>query len=183
MIVMSYSLDDFCSDAQAILSERDDHDGRDAIRQKLELLLRDEAFCSAHVGADTSPGVKQIYEDEALHFCVLAYNMTEPRTSPPHDHGESWAVYGQAAGYTDMTIWSAETDGQDGNIKPVRTFRLEPGQAGLFDVREIHSIQYAADSKFIRVTGVDMSRETRRVFDPKTGAVREIKNVGTGTAR
>jgi predicted metal-dependent enzyme (double-stranded beta helix superfamily) len=175
---MSYSLNDFCSDTRSILREQDDHDGREQVRQKLERLLRDPDF-RAEYGADKTSGVRQIYEDPELHFCVLAYNMTTPRTSPPHDHGESWAVYGQAEGHTDMTIWRAE----DGNVEPVRTFRLEPGQAGLFDVREIHSIQYAEGAKFVRVTGVDLSKVSRRVFDPETGAVREIEHVGTGSAR
>ena len=191
---MSYSLGDFWDDTRAILLESDDRNGRENIRQKLELLLREAAFCAAYVGPDSDLGVSQIFEDPDLHFCVLAYNMAESRTSPPHDHGRSWAVYGQAAGYTDMTIWSAagscdgkghaEGDGKGGgNIEPVRTFRLEPGQAGLFDVREIHSIQYPEGSKFVRVTGVDMSQETRRVFDLETGTVREIEQVGSGNAR
>ena len=199
---MSYALGDFCDDTRAILLESDDRNGREIIRQKLELLLRDAAFCAAYLGPDSDLGVRQIFADPDLHFCVLAYNMAESRTSPPHDHGRSWAVYGQAAGHTDMTIWSAagscdgkghqegdgkghgEGDGQDGgNIEPVRTFRLEPGQAGLFDVREIHSIQYPDGSKFVRVTGVDMSRETRRVFDLETGTVREIEHVGAGNTR
>jgi len=179
---MSYSLDEFCDEARAILKQGDNPDGHELIRQKLELLLVDEAFCEAYVGPDNDPGVAQIYEDPELHFCVLAYNMVEPRTSPPHDHGESWAVYGQTAGYTDMTIWIAD-DGAHGNVEAERSFRLEPGQAGLFDVREIHSIQYGVDSKFVRITGVDMSTETRRVYDADTGAVREIEHVGTGSAR
>ena len=180
---MSYSLDDFCNDTRAILLESDDHDGRENIREKLELLLCDAAFCMEYVGPGNDPGVSQIFEDPRLGFCVLAYNMANSRTSPPHDHGDSWAVYGQVTGYTDMTIWSGADScyGEgDGNIEPVRMFRLEPGQAGLFDVRDIHSIEYAGGSKFVRVTGVDMSRETRRVFDPESGTVRKIKHVGTG---
>ena len=181
---MSYTLNDFCDDTRAILKESDDKNGRNAIRQKLESLLGDEAFCAEYVGPDNEAGMTQIYEDPDLHFCVLAYNMAGARTSPPHDHGSSWAVYGQAAGFTDMTIWAVpESAGGDGSIEPVRTFRLEPGQAGLFDTREIHSIQYPDDAKFVRVTGVDMSKETRRVFDPETGSIREIEHVGTGNAR
>jgi hypothetical protein len=176
---MSYSLDDFCADARVILLETDDSDGREILRQKLELLLRDESFCAAYVGADSGAGMCQIFEDPKLRFCVLTYNMKEPRTSPPHDHGESWAIYGQVVSYTDMTIWS---EADNGNIESTRRFRLEPGQAGLFDVRQIHSIEYPAGSKFVRVTGVDMSREARRVFDPDTGAVREIEHVGAGKA-
>ena len=171
---MSYSLADFCDDTRAILADADNHAGREKIRHKLELLLRDEAFCATYVGPDDDSGMKQIYADPDLDFCVLAYNMAEARTSPPHDHGSSWAVYGLAAAYTDMTIWSTADD-DDGKVEPVRTFRLEPGQAGLFDVREIHSIEYPAGAKFVRVTGVDMSEESRRVFDTETGTVREIE--------
>ena len=42
----SYSLNDFCDDTRTILQESDDHDAREQIRQKLELLLRDAAFCA-----------------------------------------------------------------------------------------------------------------------------------------
>jgi len=176
---MSYSLEDFCNDAREVLKDRDGPNGREEIRQKFERLLSDAAFCATYTGPDNDLGVKQIYEDPDLHFCVLAYNMAEPRTSPPHDHGGSWAIYGQTAGYTDMTIWSAA----DGNVEPVRKFRLEPGQAGLFDIGEIHSIQYPDGAKFVRLTGVDLSQETRRVFDSETGSVREIASVGAGKAQ
>lgn len=178
---MGYSLTEFCHDVRAILRESDDRDGRERVRQKLEVLLADREFCATYVGPGNDAGMEQIHEDPELHFCVLAYNMTEPRTSPPHDHGASWAVYGQAVGYTDMTIWSAPDDG--GRLEPVRTFRLAAGQAGLFDVREIHSIDYTAGAKFVRVTGVDMTDRERRVFDPETGDVREVQGVSAGRTR
>jgi len=175
---MSYSLADFCDDTGAILAQTNDRTGRERIRQKLELLLLNATFCAEYVGPDNESGARPIYQDPDLHFCVLTYNMTEPRTSPPHDHGRSWAIYGQAAGYTDMTVWSATQD----NLEANRTFRLQPGQAGLFDVREIHSIEYPRGAKFVRITGVDMNRENRRVFDPETGAVREIEYVSAGSS-
>ena len=177
---MAYSLNEFCDDVREILRVGDNPDGRDRVRQKLEQLLVDPDFCAAYVGADTEPGLKQIFEDEETGFCVLAYNMEAPRVSPPHDHGGSWAVYGQVDGHTDMTIWGAPA-GSD-KIQPVREFRLAGGQAGLFDVREIHSINYTEGAKFVRVTGKDMAQETRRVFDPETGAVRQVEHVGTGSA-
>ena len=173
---MAYSLDDFCGDVRAILSGRDDHDGRQEVRRKLEVLLGDPGFRAAYLDSDED-GMAQIYEDPDLRFCVLTYNMAAAHSSPPHDHGESWAVYGQALGHTDMTIWSQPDDGK--RIAPTRTFRLEAGQAGLFDVREIHSISYCHGAKFVRVTGVDMSDEPRRVFDPETGEVHEVASVGT----
>ena len=175
---MTYSLEDFCADTKAILDSEDNRSGRDRVRQNLEKLLGDEAFLASHVGSGQEEGVTQIYEDPNLGFCVLAYNMDAPRTSPPHDHGSSWAVYGQAEGYTDMTIWEAAGD-DPAAIAPVREFRLDPGQAGLFDSGEIHSIQYNEGARFVRVTGVDMSRESRRVYDPEAGTMREVEAVGT----
>lgn len=174
---MSYSLQDFCTDVRSILGEADDPASRDQVRTKLELLLADADFLAGHVGPESDPGMQQIHQDQELGFCVLAYNMAAPRQSPPHDHGGSWAVYGQAEGYTDMTLWHES----DGKVEAGRTFRLNAGQAGLFDIRDIHSIEYTAGAKFVRVTGVDMSGEPRRVFDPQTGAMREIESVGAGS--
>lgn len=176
---MSYSLQEFCHDARSILKQRDDHHGRDQVRQGLEALLRDRAFCAEHFGPGQAPGVRQIHQDPDLGFCVLVYNMTAARSSPPHDHGDSWAVYGQAAGHTDMTVWSVE----DGAARPVRSFRLEAGQAALFDVGDIHAIEFGQDAKFARVTGRDLSAAPRRVFDPETGAVRHSDGVETRRVR
>ena len=134
---MGYSLVEFCHDVRAILRESDDRDGREQVRQKLEALLGDPDFCATYVGPGNDAGMEQIYQDPELHFCVLAYNMTEPRTSPPHDHGASWAVYGQAAGHTDMTVWS--TKGGAERLEPVRSFRLEAGQASSTFARSIRS--------------------------------------------
>ena len=173
---MAYSLVHFCGDVRSILAGNDSRDGREQVRRKLEVLLADPGFRAAYLDAGED-GMTQIYEDPDLGFCVLAYSMTAPRNSPPHDHGESWAVYGQAAGYTDMTIYSQPDEGR--RIEPTRTYRLEAGRAGLFDVREIHSISYGEAAKFVRVTGVDMSDEPRRVFDPETGEVLEVASVGT----
>ncbi len=160
---MSDSLQQLCDDVRAILRERDDHDGREQVRRRLEQALRDPTFRAEHLAADQPPGVQQIHADAELGFCVLTYNMTAPRSAPPHDHGSSWAVYGQAVGHTDMTVWSAE----DGVATPVRSFRLEPGQAGLFDVGDIHSIEFAEGARFVRVTGADLSNQPQRTFDPE----------------
>lgn len=175
---MSYSLNDFCSDARSILAGHDDRGGREQVRRKLEVLLRDPQFRAEYLPGDAT-GVTQIYQDPRLGFCVLTYNMSTPRSSPPHDHGDSWAVYGQVAGCTEMTLWEA----RHGTVKPVRSYRLGPGDAGLFDVREIHSIDYAEGAQFVRVTGVDLANVSRRVFDPETGDVREVGQVATRSAR
>ena len=81
---MAYSLDDFCLDTRSILKEGDNGDAREKIRQRLELLLNDQAFCEEYVGTNNNPGVSHIFEDPELHFCVLAYNMEKPQIGRAH---------------------------------------------------------------------------------------------------
>ncbi len=182
---MNDSLDAFCADIRELLSQRDDQQSRDQVRRRLESLLTDKTFCDEFVAEDSPPGVAEIYQDPDLGFCVLAYNMADPRKSPPHDHGSSWAVYGQVQGYTDMTIWNIvkERDATHVDIEPTSEFRLNKGEAGLFDVGEIHSIEYDHGAKFVRVTGTDMKGVERRVYDHGAGTVKIIEQVGTGTSR
>ena len=91
-----------------------------------------------------------------------------------------FSSYYAARGAINLSVPSG-TNQDDGSINRVRTFRLDTGQAELFDVREIHSIQYAAGSNFWGITGVDMSVETRRVYDLETGTVREVEHVASGS--
>jgi hypothetical protein len=180
---MAYSLEDYCREGREILTAQNDHTGRDKMRTNLERLLADEGFKAEYLQPSDESGLQQIYQDEEVDFCVLIYNMDEARKSPPHDHGRSWAIYGQALEYTDMTEWR-RVDSSDGDgsakLEEVQTYRLDPGKAGLYDVGDIHSIDYPIGAKFVRVTGKDMSTEARLVFDPDADTAKKVEHVGTG---
>ena len=125
-----------------------------------------------YCGDDAPKGVKILYEDPQLGFQVLAHINEQPRTSPPHDHGASWAIYGQATKYTDMIEWDREVDRADpkkSELRPAKKYRLNPGEAGIYQDGKIHSIDYPAMARFIRVTGVDLDRIPRLRFDRETG--------------
>ena len=99
-------------------------------------------------------GLHVLYEDPELGFQVLAHINDKARVSPPHDHGNSWAIYGQATHYTDMTEWEREDDGRDpqhAKLKPVKKYRLMPGHAGIYQDGKIHSIDYPDHARFVRV--------------------------------
>jgi len=55
-----------------------------------------------------------------------------------------------------------------------KQYRLNPGQAGIFQDGAIHSIDYPDGSRFVRVTGANLDRIARSSFDPKTGAVKQM---------
>jgi hypothetical protein len=109
-----------------------------------------------------------LYEDPELGFCVLAHNYSGPKDSPPHDHGPSWAIYGQARGETEMTDYALvapATEGRPGRARPVRTYKLTPGTAHLYNEGDLHSPRRRAPTQLIRIEGMNMDRVKRLRFE------------------
>ena len=176
---MAYDLDQFIADCKATLAREPGPKGREQVRVNLEKLLANPDFIRAYTGDDQPRGVKVLYEDPKLGFQVLAHINEKAHASPPHDHGASWAIYGQAAQYTDMIEWAREDNGKDpkhAKLKPAKTYRLTPGHAGIYQDGAIHSIDYPDAARFVRVTGTDLEKINRIKFDLKTGAVEQISS-------
>jgi predicted metal-dependent enzyme (double-stranded beta helix superfamily) len=174
---MSYDLDQFINDSHEILTADPGPAGREAVRVRLERLLSNADFVSRFCGDDAPQGLKVLYEDPSLGFQILAHINENGRVSPPHDHGASWAIYGQAAGYTDMIEWERVDDGNDpaqAKLEPKKKYRLEPGHAGIYQDGAIHSIDYPPKSRFVRVTGTNLDQISRVAFDLKTGKVNRM---------
>ena len=125
---MPYGLDQFIADCRATLSRDPGPAGREEVRQKLERLLTNKEFVAQTCGDDVPHGLKVLYEDKELGFQILAHVNDKARKSPPHDHGASWAIYGQATKHTDMIEWE-RTGGDDkhAELKEVKRYRLNPG--------------------------------------------------------
>ena len=174
---MAYTLEQFCSDCQNHLKADTGPGGRERIRHDLERLLSEAAFVEAYCGPDAARGVNVLYEDPELGFQVLAHINAEARKSPPHDHGASWAIYGQATGYTDMTEWDRIDDGADpsrGEVRAGTSYRLTPGKAGIYADGKIHSIDYPDDARFVRVTGTNLDQIDRIAFNLQTGTINQM---------
>lgn len=174
---MPYQLDQFIADCRSILKRDPGPKGREEVRVRLENLLDNPDFIRAHCGEDTPRGLHVLYEDPESGFQILAHINDKARASPPHDHGVSWAIYGQATHYTDMTEWEREDNGADpkyAKLKPVKKYRLTPGHAGIYQDGKIHSIDYPDHARFIRVTGTNLDRIDRVRFDLKTGEVHRM---------
>ena len=165
---MGYSFDQFCADCRAALKADPGPGGHEAVRRHLEALLADRDFLAAECGPDARPGIRTIYRDRETGFNVLVHIYEAGKKGPPHDHGRSWAVYGQASEWTDMTLWKRRDDGsKDGfaDLREDRTFRLKPGEAGKFEVGQIHSIHFPDGARFVRVTGTDLDAIPTNRYD------------------
>lgn len=166
----------FVAKCREIIGKDDTPQGRELVRVLLESLLRDAAFVRKYC-EEPKPALYRLHTDRELGFEVLAHINEKPRVSPPHDHGESWAIYGQATSHTDITEWKRTDDGanpQRASLHPVKTYRLQPGHAATFEDGMIHSIDYPGMSCFVRVTGTNLDQIRRAMFDPATGKVTQM---------
>jgi len=171
---MTYSLDQFCDDTRRMLQQKPGPEGRDDVRANLTNLLTDDAFLSEYCGPNAEPGITTVHRCAETGFNVLVHVYASGKSGPPHDHGASWAIYGQAVGHTDMATWKRLDDGAasgKANLEKERDFRLDPGMAGTFEPKDIHSIQISDNSRFVRVTGTDLNTIETLVFNTKEGAV------------
>jgi predicted metal-dependent enzyme (double-stranded beta helix superfamily) len=176
---MTYTLDAFVKDARQALSANNDSGGREQVRQLLEKLLANKTFVDEAVGPAAPMGTRKLYEDKDLGFVVLAHCNAKGHRSPPHDHGSSWAVYGQAIKYTDMSEYrrtDGGSDAGDAKLEKVKTYRLEPGHAGVYDVGAVHAIDYPEGSRFVRVTGRDLDYVRRLKYDEAAGKAITIES-------
>jgi len=172
---MAYELQQFIDDTRKALKSDPGPAGREAVRKNLERLLTNKEFVAKTCGDDAPTGLKVLYEDKDLGFQILAHINDKARKSPPHDHGESWAIYGQAAKYTNMIEWErAGGDDRHAELKEARRYRLNPGQAGIYQDGAIHSIDYPDRARFIRVTGTNLDNIQRVRFDLTTGEVHQM---------
>jgi predicted metal-dependent enzyme (double-stranded beta helix superfamily) len=174
---MSYDLDQFVADCRAILKRDPGPKGREEVRLQLEHLLANKDFIEKYCGEGVPRGLKVLYDDPDMGFQILAHINDKARVSPPHDHGASWAIYGQATHYTDMIEWEREDDGsssEKAKLKPVKKYRLTPGHAGIYQDGTIHSIAYPDYARFIRVTGTNLDNIQRVRFDLESGKVHQM---------
>jgi predicted metal-dependent enzyme (double-stranded beta helix superfamily) len=167
-ISMAYMLEQFCADSREIIKKQPGDEGREIVRQKLEQLLADKDFIAAYCAPDKPKGTTLLYKDPELDFRVLCHRFNGGSKSPPHNHGSSWAIYGQAGGETDVIVWRRRAyDAKSGHaeLEVEQEYKLPTGKAGLFNPGVIHSINFTDGSRYIRVTGTDLNQLNQDVYD------------------
>jgi predicted metal-dependent enzyme (double-stranded beta helix superfamily) len=163
---MTHTLDEFAAACHRILAADAGPNGRQHVCALVRDVLKDEAFVAAHL-PDGAPERKILYEDPELGFCILAHVYEGARESAPHDHGPSWAIYGQARGETLMNDWQvieAPRADQPGRVRHVRAYRLTPGMAHVYNEGDVHSPRRDGPTRLIRIEGRNMDKVGRASF-------------------
>jgi len=161
---MAYTLEALADDIRSTLASGPVLETGPKVTALVEKALKDQAFIDANLGRPNMKTREVIYEDPETGFCVCAHTYEGAANSPAHDHGSSWAIYGQAKGATEMTDWKIVKKGQGEEpslVEPVRTYTLQPGMAKFYDVGAVHSPKRDGATKLIRVEGKNLDTVKR----------------------
>jgi hypothetical protein len=165
---MSRTLDQFAADCRRILAADSGLEGRERVRALLGEVCSDAAFVATYLSDHVS--VRQIlYEDPELGFCIVGHVEHSSRQSRPHDHGPTWAIYGQAAGETVMTDWAIvappPSGGLPGKARRVRDYTLKPGSAHVYNEGDVHSPWRNGPTRLLRVEGRNLEHIYSAFFE------------------
>jgi predicted metal-dependent enzyme (double-stranded beta helix superfamily) len=169
---MAYTLEAFAADCRAALKKDPGPAGRDEVRKLVEKASMDTDFLAAHVPPDQEKERNLLYEDPDLGFCILGHVYHDAKASTPHDHGPSWAIYGQTYGVTEMTDWrivEKAVDGQPGKAVKIREYQLSPGMAHVYNEGDLHSPNRRSATRLIRIEGINLLGMKRDRYDVVEG--------------
>jgi len=158
---MAITLSQLADDIRGVLAADTGSDGKARICQLVSRCLADQEFIAAHLKT-RAPGANPreiLFEDPELGFCICGHVYDQPANGAAHDHGPSWAIYGQATGVTEMTDWRIVERGSGERptlVEPVRTYLMQPGDAHFYDVGDVHSPKREAPVTLIRIEGQNL---------------------------
>lgn len=164
---MGQTLEQFAQACRKALQDQPGPAGRKQVCELVKNVLTDHEFVKTYI-TDDLPERKVLYEDPDLGFCILGHVHQGAKGSKPHDHGSSWAIYGQASGETLMTDWELvqpATEEAPGKVRHVRDYSLQPGQAHFYDIGVLHSPSRLGPTKLLRIEGTNMERVKRKAFE------------------
>lgn len=164
---MAYTISDLAGDIGRTLKSDPGQNGRQKVREYVSRALNDKDFVQKHLldWPDDTKLRSILYQDPELGFCICGHYYKKPFIGKPHDHGQAWAIYGQAVGSTEMTDWSIVENGNGEKptlVEFARTYELQPGMAHLYDIGDVHSPKTTEETRLIRIesSNLDLMKRT-----------------------
>ena len=126
---MSYTLDRFSADCRSGLLQDPGPAGRDWCANTRSGRAP-VGFVARHLGPEQADERKILYEDPDLRFCILAHVYRGAKSSAPHDHGPSWAVWPGSRGHRDDRLAPRRQARRRAarKVEKVRTYGLSPAR-------------------------------------------------------
>ena len=166
------TIEQFADQCRDALKGRSVTEGGQAVCKLVSQVLQEPDFIDTYIPEGT-PERKVLFEDPDLGFTILAHGYSGAKGSKPHDHGPSWAIYGQASGETIMTDWAClarPTGDAPGKARWVRDYTMRPGDAHFYDIGVLHSPRRESSTRLLRIEGMNMDRVKRFPYEAVTEA-------------
>jgi len=170
---MSVTIESLANEIREVLANAPIETSADRICAILSKGLLDHALVAEKL-PDRAPGQhprEVLYEDPDLGFCICGHVYSGAAESGPHDHGSSWAIYGQADGTTEMTDWRIVDKGDADTpiqVVPTRTYTLQQGDAHFYGVGAVHSPKRVGSTRLIRIEGANLDHVQRSNIEKAT---------------
>jgi hypothetical protein len=164
---MAHTLEQFARYCHDLLKAQPGPVGRQQVAELLKEVLIDPQFVEANLGPNIGER-EVVYEDPELGFCIVAHNYQGAKSSTPHDHAHSWAIYGQARGETEMRDYAlieAAAGDKPGKVRQTKTYTLTPGVAHVYNEGDLHAPERMASTSLIRIEGTNMSKVKRAAYE------------------
>jgi predicted metal-dependent enzyme (double-stranded beta helix superfamily) len=165
---MNPIVEQFAAECHDILKKDSGAGGLEQVRQRLEKILNNEDVIKDCLGPDKDSPRNILYEDPELGFCIIAHVYKSASVRNPHDHGPSWAIYGQVEGVTEMTEFRLVEDPKDGlpgKAEAVKTYDLKPGMAITYEPGTLHAPVRKGPTRLIRIEGKNMDNVKRDSYE------------------
>jgi hypothetical protein len=168
---MAYTILELSGDIRAVLNRTEASECYNDLCELVSKALTDQDFISTYL-TDRVAGEESreiLFEDDKLKFCICGHVYNEQAIGKPHDHGPSWAIYGQAEGTTEMTDWRVVKKG-DGHepslVEASRTYTMRSGDTKFYGIGHVHSPKRTAPTKILRVEGTNLDHIVRSKVTP-----------------
>lgn len=119
------------------------------------------------------PESRELYRDPVHGFVLLAHTEAEGRYRVPHDHGESWVIYGVLDGEMEMRTYSRiEGPGEAPRLVKRGSTLVWPGDVQVYLPGDIHDTKCVNGPAIqFRFTARDLRLETTMVRYAEQGGV------------
>lgn len=148
-----------------VLTQKSPTAAREDAARLLAVALADGAFVEEQFDAGVGSR-KVLYEDARLGFCIVAHEFHGANASAPHDHGPSWAIYGQAAGETLMRDYERLDRGaRRVTVRETCSYLMRTGDVHVYNEGDVHAPSRTASTRLLRIEGMNLTGVARAEFD------------------
>ncbi len=177
----TYTMEAFVADVRQIFaSTKDPRMQAQEVARHMQTLLKTPGWLEKQIDlpAEGGFGRYDLHQDEEFGhpeegFLLMCGVQRPGQDNLPHDHGNTWVVYGIYQGAIEQTKWRwsyPETDRTSPEIKHLESWVQGAGDIAFFLPGEIHNTHCVADELTLvgRLEGQTLAGMLRHRYDPKT---------------